>query len=181
MHSITRRLLTRPTTSPLSHARLYSSSNMPDQSQSKWSHLPLSTKGPVDCAVSGTVLLNTPYFNHGSAHTQQERRDFNLTGLLPAGIQSLEQQAKRAYEQYSSRKDDLAKNTFLTSMKEQNLVLYYKVCLAKAAPAKPVRILTMTSFCKTTWMRCSALYIRRRKETPLRTSPACSGGRRGAS
>lgn len=100
---------------------------MPDQSQSKWSHLPLSTKGPVDCAVSGTVLLNTPYFNHGSAHTQQERRDFNLTGLLPAGIQSLEQQAKRAYEQYSSRKDDLAKNTFLTSMKEQNLVLYYKL------------------------------------------------------
>jgi malate dehydrogenase (oxaloacetate-decarboxylating) len=100
---------------------------MPEQSKSKWSHLPLSTSGPIDCAVSGSVLLNTPYFNHGSAHSQQERRDFDLTGLLPTGVQTLEQQVKRAYQQYSSRQDDLAKNTFLTSLKEQNLVLYYRV------------------------------------------------------
>ncbi|KAI1851181.1 hypothetical protein JX266_003256 [Neoarthrinium moseri] len=100
---------------------------MASGSKSKYSNLPLSTSGPVDCAVSGTVLLNTPYFNKGSAHTADERRDFDLTGLLPTSVQTLEQQAKRAYQQYSSRQDDLAKNTFLTSMKEQNLVLYYKL------------------------------------------------------
>ncbi|KAI1103650.1 NAD-dependent malic enzyme [Jackrogersella minutella] len=91
--------------------------------KSKFSHLPLSTSGPIECAVSGTVLLNTPYFNRGSAHSAEERREFNLTGLLPASIQTLEQQVDRAYEQYTSRHDDLAKNTFLTSLKEQNLVL----------------------------------------------------------
>lgn len=42
-------------------------------------------------------------------------------------MQSLDQQVKRAYQQYSSRKDDLAKNTFMTSLKEQNEVLYFKV------------------------------------------------------
>lgn len=36
---------------------------------------------------------------------------------------------KRAYDQYSSRQDDLAKNTFMTSMKEQNEVLYYRLIL----------------------------------------------------
>lgn len=106
---------------------------MPSDSKSKWSHLPLSTSGPVDCAVSGTVLLNAPYFNHGSAHSAEERREFDLTGLLPSSIQTLDQQVNRAYEQYSSRSDDLAKNTFLTSLKEQNLVLYYRVSPAATA------------------------------------------------
>ncbi|KAJ8122715.1 hypothetical protein O1611_g9775 [Lasiodiplodia mahajangana] len=94
---------------------------------SKFSHLPLSTRGPIECAVNGTVLLNTPYFNRGSAHTPEEREEFNLTGLLPQSVQTLEQQTKRAYEQYSTRPDDLAKNTFLTSLKEQNAVLYFKL------------------------------------------------------
>lgn len=93
----------------------------------KFGDLPLSTAGPINCALSGTSLLNTPYLNKGSAFPPDERREFNLTGLLPQGVQTLEQQCKRAYEQYSSRPDDLAKNTFLTSLKDQNEVLYYKV------------------------------------------------------
>lgn len=97
-------------------------------SKSKYSHLPLSTSGPIDCALKGSALLNAPYLNKGSAFTQQERQTFGLKGLLPHGEQSLDQQCKRAYEQYSSRSDDLAKNTFLTSLKTQNEVLYYKVC-----------------------------------------------------
>jgi malate dehydrogenase (oxaloacetate-decarboxylating) len=96
-------------------------------SPSKFSHLPLSTSGSIDCALIGTALLNEPYFNKGSAFPAEERHKFNLTGLLPQGVQSLEQQAKRAYEQYSTRQDDLAKNTFLTSLKYQNEVLYFKV------------------------------------------------------
>ncbi|KAI1431764.1 malic enzyme [Xylaria sp. CBS 124048] len=95
--------------------------------KTKFSHLPLSTRGPLECAVTGSVLLNTPYFNHGSAHTASERHEFNLTGLLPESIQTLEQQVKRAYQQYTSRPDNLAKNTFLTSLKEQNAVLYYRL------------------------------------------------------
>lgn len=94
---------------------------------SKFAHLPLATSGPVECALKGTPLLNHPYFNKGSAFTREERKQFELTGLLPPSVQTLEQQVKRAYQQYSTRHDDLAKNTFLASMKEQNEVLYYKV------------------------------------------------------
>ncbi|OBT43397.1 hypothetical protein VE00_05722 [Pseudogymnoascus sp. WSF 3629] len=94
---------------------------------SKFSHLPLTTSGPQDCAVSGTALLNTPYFNKGSAFSAKERVEFNLTGLLPHNVQTLEQQVQRAYEQYSEQQDDLAKNTFMTSMRDQNEVLFYRL------------------------------------------------------
>jgi hypothetical protein len=94
---------------------------------SKFSHLPLSTSGTQDCALSGSALLNAPCFNKGSAFPTSEREEFKLTGLLPQNVQTLEQQVKRAYEQYTSGKDDLAKNTFMTSMKEQNEVLFYRV------------------------------------------------------
>jgi malate dehydrogenase (oxaloacetate-decarboxylating) len=101
----------------------------PNRKSSKFSHLPLTTSGPVDCALTGTALLNTPYLNKGSAFPPEERRQFKLTGLLPQCVQTLEQQANRAYQQYSSRPDDLSKNTFLTSLKDQNEVLYYKVSI----------------------------------------------------
>lgn len=71
--------------------------------------------------------MNTPYLNKGSAFNEEERKTFGLTGLLPTAVDSLDCQVKRAYAQYSSRADNLAKNTFMTSLKEQNEVLYYKV------------------------------------------------------
>ena len=100
---------------------------MPTDRGSKFGHLPLSTSGPLECALRGTVLLNHAYFNKGSAFSKEERRDFQLSGLLPQGIQSLEQQVQRAYDQYHNRESDLAKNTFLMSLKYQNEVLYFRV------------------------------------------------------
>lgn len=75
----------------------------------------------------GNALLQTPYFNKGSAFTKEERGTFKLHGLLPTNVQTLDEQVERAYAQYGSRPNDLAKNTFMTSLKEQNEVLYYKV------------------------------------------------------
>ncbi|KAK7528191.1 NAD-dependent malic enzyme 1 [Phyllosticta citriasiana] len=94
---------------------------------SKFGKLTLSTSGPIDCALTGSALLNDPYFNKGSAFTPEERAEFKLHGLLPPNVQTLDEQVKRAYQQYRSHSDDLAKNTFMTSMKEQNAVLYYRL------------------------------------------------------
>ncbi|KAK1245705.1 hypothetical protein MKX07_004774 [Trichoderma sp. CBMAI-0711] len=102
---------------------------MSSSKPTKFSHLPLSTTGPLECALTGTALLNSPIFNKGSAFPLSERRQFNLTGLLPANEQTLDNQVKRAYQQYQSRGDDLAKNTFLTSLKDQNEVLYFRLLL----------------------------------------------------
>lgn len=75
----------------------------------------------------GNALLRSPYFNKGSAFSDEERKEFGLIGLLPSAVHPLDEQLKRAYDQYKSCGDDLAKNTFMESMKEQNQVLYYAV------------------------------------------------------
>ena len=67
--------------------------------------------------------------NKGTAFTSAERKEFKLYGLLPPNVQDLDEQVERAYEQYSSRPNDILKNTFMTSMKEQNQVLYYRLIL----------------------------------------------------
>ncbi|KAJ4309889.1 NAD-dependent malic enzyme, mitochondrial [Neodidymelliopsis sp. IMI 364377] len=111
----------------------------------KFGHLPLSTSGPQKTTLTviafqplgrtrtdtqqGNALLRTPYFNKGTAFTANERATFKLHGLMPDNVQTLDEQVRRAYEQYKSRPSDIAKNTFMTSLKEQNEVLYYKLIL----------------------------------------------------
>lgn len=94
---------------------------------SKFSHLLLSTSGQLECALTGQALLQTPFFNKGSAFPNEEREAFGLTGLLPSRINTLEDQVKRAYEQYRTHHTPLGKNTFMTSLKDQNEVLYYRL------------------------------------------------------
>ncbi|KAL9625409.1 MAG: hypothetical protein Q9160_000472 [Pyrenula sp. 1 TL-2023] len=74
----------------------------------------------------GSDVLQNAQFNKGTSFTEDERETFGLHGLLPPNVQTLEEQVQRAYDQYSSRQNALAKNTFATSMYEQNQVLYFK-------------------------------------------------------
>lgn len=97
------------------------------KNSSKFKHLPRAASGPLKCSLEGPSLLTSSHFNKGSAFPKDERAAFKLNGLLPPNIQTLDEQVQRAYQQYSSREDDLAKNTFMASMKAQNEVLYYKV------------------------------------------------------
>ncbi|KAJ5690757.1 hypothetical protein N7462_005149 [Penicillium macrosclerotiorum] len=83
--------------------------------------------GPLECPFEGPLLLQSSQFNKGSAFPENERTVFKLHGLLPPNIQTLDEQVERAYQQYISRDNDLAKNTFMASMKAQNEVLYYKL------------------------------------------------------
>ncbi|KAF2711928.1 hypothetical protein K504DRAFT_374851 [Pleomassaria siparia CBS 279.74] len=100
-----------------------------EEKNPNFGHLPLSTSGPLQTTLTGNALLRSSYFNKGSAFSKEERETFKLHGLVPSNVQTLDEQVKRAYTQYSSRSNDLAKNTFMTSMKEQNEVLYYKLIL----------------------------------------------------
>jgi malate dehydrogenase (oxaloacetate-decarboxylating) len=75
----------------------------------------------------GRTLLRDPRMNRGTAFTMEERRALGLEGLLPSGIQTLEQQSSRAYEQYQTQASDLAKNEFLAALHDRNEVLYYRL------------------------------------------------------
>jgi malate dehydrogenase (oxaloacetate-decarboxylating) len=75
----------------------------------------------------GRELLRNPRFNRGTAFSHDERSALGLQGLLPAGVQTLEQQSTRAYAQYLAQPSNLAKNEFLAALHDRNEVLYYKL------------------------------------------------------
>ncbi|CCH41177.1 malate dehydrogenase (oxaloacetate-decarboxylating) [Wickerhamomyces ciferrii] len=87
----------------------------------------LTVEGPIECSLNGFQLLNSPLFNKGSAFTLEERAAFGLEGLLPAQVNTLDEQVERAYKQLSYLKTPLAKNDFCTSMRIQNKVLFYEL------------------------------------------------------
>jgi malate dehydrogenase (oxaloacetate-decarboxylating) len=65
--------------------------------------------------------------NRGTAFTLEERAALGLEGLLPPAVLSLDEQAKRSYEQYLAQPNDLAQNSFLAALHDRNEVLYYKL------------------------------------------------------
>src|SRR5262249_14222027 len=72
------------------------------------------------------------------AFTVAEREALGLTGRLPAGVLTLDEQAKRAYEQLQRQGGDLAKNVYLEQLHDRNEVLYYRVLADHLAELLPV-------------------------------------------
>ncbi|TQV73725.1 NAD-dependent malic enzyme [Aliikangiella marina] len=82
---------------------------------------------PLYIRYAGPVLLETPLLNKGSAFTVEERQAFNLEGLLPSKIESIDEQADRAYQQFSAFEDDLDKHVYLRNIQDTNETLYFKL------------------------------------------------------
>jgi malate dehydrogenase (oxaloacetate-decarboxylating) len=59
---------------------------------------------------SGKDLMSDPTLNKGTAFTEEERIRFDLHGLLPPVVETLEQQCVRAYEAFKRKNDDLERN-----------------------------------------------------------------------
>jgi malate dehydrogenase (oxaloacetate-decarboxylating) len=87
-------------------------------------------------AVPG--VLDDPMRNRGVAFTAAEREALGLTGRLPSGILTLDQQARRAYRQLQAQVGDLAKNVYMEQLHDRNEVLYFKVLLDHLAELLPV-------------------------------------------
>jgi len=79
--------------------------------------------------VSGTDLLNLPILNKGTAFTEAERKQLGLEGLLPPHVETLEEQAVRAYEAYKRKGDDLERHIYLRALQDTNEVLFYRLLL----------------------------------------------------
>lgn len=50
---------------------------------------------------AGPVLLEFPLLNKGSAFSMEERRNFNLLGLLPEVVETIEEQAETSMDPVS--------------------------------------------------------------------------------
>ena len=84
------------------------------------------------------TILQNPLTNKDTAFTLEERAKYGLTGRLPVVVETLEQQATRAYRQFSSYEKDIEKYIFLDQLHNRNEVLYYKLLIDHLAEMLPV-------------------------------------------
>ena len=70
-------------------------------------------KRPLYIPYAGPALLETPLLNKGSAFTSEERSNFNLEGLLPQNIETIEEQAERTYRKCVAFRNDLDRESCL--------------------------------------------------------------------
>jgi len=73
----------------------------------------------------GYELLNDPFLNKGTAFTEQEREEYNLIGILPPTVQTLELQAQQAYENVEKKADVNEKRHYLMNIFSRNRTLFF--------------------------------------------------------
>ena len=76
---------------------------------------------------AGPVLLEFPRLNKGSAFSMEERANFNLIGLLPEVVETIDEQAERAWRQYQEFKTDIDKHIYLRNIQDTNETLFYRL------------------------------------------------------
>lgn len=81
----------------------------------------------IETSIYGKHLLTTPQLNKSTAFTHEERQSFGLLGKLPPQVESLDEQVKRAYLQFSNFTNALQQNIYLNNLHDTNQILFYKL------------------------------------------------------
>ncbi len=85
----------------------------------------LKSKRPLYIPYAGNTLLELPLLNKGSAFTADERKNFNLHGLIPHVAETIEEQSQRSYQQYCAFNDAINKHIYLRNIQDTNETLFY--------------------------------------------------------
>jgi malate dehydrogenase (oxaloacetate-decarboxylating) len=92
----------------------------------------------VEVRLRGAALLNHPMFNRSTAFTPEERRQLGLTGLLPAAVTTIAEQAQRAYSNIVRKTDPLERYIGLSALQDRNEILFYRVLLEHIEEFLPI-------------------------------------------
>ena len=86
----------------------------------------------------GHALLNAPLYNKSTAFTHSEREAFGLEGLLPDAVSTIEQQARRAYDNIARETDALERYIGLAALQDRNEHLFHRVLLDHLEELLPI-------------------------------------------
>jgi len=81
----------------------------------------------LQVSARGRLILVHPMANRGTAFTLEERDQLELSGLLPSRVNTIEEQLRRTYAQYSRSPSPLAKFIYLSQLHDRNEVLFYRL------------------------------------------------------
>ncbi|PWN38269.1 uncharacterized protein FA14DRAFT_163740 [Meira miltonrushii] len=86
----------------------------------------------------GYAALRDHFYNQDTAFGDEKRSTLGLRGLLPPTHQSLATQVQRTLHQLRSKKTDLGKYIFLTSLRQTNVRLFYATIMQNAEECLPL-------------------------------------------
>ena len=92
----------------------------------------------IETALSGYELLNDPLLNKGTAFTDAERDTFDLHGLLPPYVTTLDLQVGRRLAALRNLGTDLQKYTFLRGLQDTNETLFYALLTRNIEELMPI-------------------------------------------
>ena len=98
----------------------------------------LESDGSWRTTLRGRQVLSDPRINKGTAFGDDERRDLGVTGLIPSGYVTLDQQVNRVYAQYLQQSTELARNVYLTDVHDRNEVLFYRLLTSHLSEMLPI-------------------------------------------
>ncbi|MFQ5555577.1 MAG: oxaloacetate-decarboxylating malate dehydrogenase, partial [Acidimicrobiia bacterium] len=107
----------------------------------------------VAVKTRGTDLLMNPLLNKGIGFSREERRAFNLTGLLPDHIASLDEQASRVHDQFIRKPTELDRNVYLNGLMDRNETLFYRFILDHLEETVPIIYTPTVAYVCRHWSR----------------------------
>ena len=87
---------------------------------------------------SGVALLRDPAVNKDGAFTEEERETLGLRGLLPARVQTMEEQVTRTLENIRRKPNDIEKYLFMIALQDRNKTLFYRVVIDYIEEMMPI-------------------------------------------
>ena len=99
---------------------------------------PLTQEEYYEVYLRGQQLLTDPLLNKGAHFTLEERATLGLTGLLPPGVSSTEEQVSRGLENYRRKPDDLERYLYLLGLLNRNETLFYKLLIENLTEMLPI-------------------------------------------
>ncbi len=92
----------------------------------------------MDIDVEGIALLTDPLLNKGTAFTEDERTEFNLHGLLPPHVGTLDEQVERRLKGLRKFETKLERYLFLRALQDSNETLFYALLTRNLAELLPL-------------------------------------------
>ena len=92
----------------------------------------------VKVPIKGLALAENPVYNKGTAFTERERDEFDLRGIYPASVATLELQKQKTYESFSQKPDALEKYIYMLSLQDRNEILHYALILDHLTEMLPI-------------------------------------------
>ncbi len=86
----------------------------------------------------GHTLVADPLLNKGHAFSRSERVEFDLLGLLPERVGSLEEQRTRNYAIYNTKTTDLGRYVSLLALLDRNETVFYSLLLHHLEEMLPI-------------------------------------------